>query len=165
LRVHEFRKFIELPSRTGERFEVALDIDPEDEKDRKSLVDGGWNLTEPRTVTADPWSYRSYIQRSGAEFMVAKNLYVDTWSGWFSDRSICYLASAKPVLAQNTGFDRRYPTGVGLLCFSTIDEAVEGVEAIKADYRRHAQAAREIAEEFFDAKHVLRRLLVTVGVT
>ncbi|MGH7564070.1 MAG: glycosyltransferase [Gemmatimonadota bacterium] len=159
LRVHEFRKFFELPRRTSERFELALDIDPADELDRAALECSGWAIADPVRSAGDPWRYRDYIRRSKAEFMVAKNIYVDTQSGWFSDRSICYLASGKPVLAQDTGLRDRYPNGEGLLLFSTLDEAVEGVEEIAGDYERHSRAARAIAEEFFDSDKVLSRLL------
>ncbi|MGH7556631.1 MAG: glycosyltransferase [Gemmatimonadota bacterium] len=159
LRVHEFRKFFELPQRTGEHFELALEIDPEDERDRAVLETNGWVLTDPVREAGDPWRYREYIRRSKAEFMVAKNIYVDTLSGWFSDRSICYLASGKPVLAQDTGLRDRYPNGEGLLFFSTLDEAAEAVEDIASDYARHSRAARAIAEENFDSDKVLSRLL------
>lgn len=164
LRVHEFRKFISLPRRTDERFELALDIDPADDRDREVLSSSGWALVDPVAEAGDPWRYRDYIQRSKAEFMVAKNIYVDTHSGWFSDRSLCYLASGKPVLAQDTGFRDRYPTGEGLLAFSTLEEAVEGVEEIAADYERHSRAARAIAEDFFDSDKVLSRLLDRLGI-
>jgi hypothetical protein len=164
LRVHEFRKFIELPSRTKESFEIALEIDPVEVDDLASLRANGWSLADPRAVAGDPWSYRRYVQGSKAELGVAKNIYVDSRSGWFSDRSICYLASGKPVLAQDTGFTRHYPTGEGLLAFSTLDEALEGVDEISRDYRRHSLAARALAEEWFDSKKVLTRLLARLGV-
>jgi len=96
--------------------------------------------------------------------MSAKNMYVQTRGGWFSDRSACYLASGKPVLAQDTGISDLYPTGEGLIVFSTLDEAVAGVEAIQSDYERHSRAAREIAEEYFDSDKVLARLLEKLGV-
>ena len=159
LRVHEFRKFVELPQRTAERLELALDIDPADARDREALEENGWVLADPIAEAGDPWRYRDYIRRSKGEFMVAKNIYVDTWSGWFSDRSLCYLASGKPVLAQDTGFRDHYPTGEGLFAFSTLEGAVEGVEEIATDYERHSRAARAIAEEFFDSDKVLGRLL------
>ena len=124
----------------------------------------GWRLADPREVAGDPWRYRDYIQRSSAELMVAKNLYVETRSGWFSDRSACYLASGRPVLAQDTGLDGLLPTGEGLITFSTLDEAVAGVEEIEGDYERHSRAAREIAEEHFAAARVLPRLLEELGV-
>ncbi len=163
LRVHEFRKFVDLPRLVGGDFELALDIHPDERRDLDLLERGGWRLVRPQDVAGDPWLYQRYIQGSKAEFMVAKGIYVDTRSGWFSDRSICYLASGKPVLAQDTGLRDLLPTGEGLLVYSTLDEAVEGVQAIRADYHRHSRAAREIAEEFFDSRKVLGRLLERLG--
>jgi glycosyltransferase involved in cell wall biosynthesis len=96
--------------------------------------------------------------------MVAKNLYVDTRNGWFSDRSACYLASGRPVLAQDTGLDGLVPHGEGLVTFSTLEEAVEGVGEITGDYERHSRAARAIAAEHFAAERVLPRLLDKLGV-
>ena len=96
--------------------------------------------------------------------MVAKNMYVATNSGWVSDRSLCYLASGRPVLAQDTGLGARYPLGRGLVAFSTLAEAVDGAEAIARDYPRHASAARALAEAYFDSDTVLSRLLGAVGV-
>ena len=164
LRVHEFRRFFELPDRTSARFEVALDIDDAEVDDLAQLEANGWKLVDPREVAGDPWRYREYVQRSAAELMVAKNLYVDTRNGWFSDRSACYLASGRPVLAQDTGLDGLVPSGEGLLTFSTLEEAVAGVEEITGDYERHSRAARAIAEEHFAAERVLPRLLEKLGV-
>ena len=95
--------------------------------------------------------------------MIAKNMYVQSRSGWVSDRSICYLASGKPVLAQDTGFSRRYQTGQGLLAFTTLEEACSGVEEISGNYARHCRAARAVAEEHFDSDKVLPRLLEQIG--
>jgi len=164
LRVHEFRKFVELPRRTGQRFELAVDMDPTETRDIALLDDNGWVRVNPRDVASTPDAYRQHIAASKAELMVAKNLYVDTKSGWFSDRSICYLASGRPVLAQDTGLKGLYPTGEGLLTFSTLDEAAVGVEAINRDYARHAKAASVIAEQYFDSRKVLRKLLEQLGV-
>jgi hypothetical protein len=164
LRVHEFRRFLELPERAPVEFEVALDIHEAEIDDLTALRSHGWELADPRQVAGDPWRYRDYIQRSGAELMIAKNLYVEMHSGWFSDRSACYLASGRPVLAQDTGLEGLLPTGEGLVTFSTLDEAVAGVEEIERDYERHSRAAREIAEEHFAAAKVLPRLLEQVGV-
>lgn len=96
--------------------------------------------------------------------MIAKNLYIETRSGWFSDRSACYLASGRPVVAQDTGLDGLLPSGEGLLLFSTLDEALAGVEEIAGDYERHSRAARAIAEEHFAAEQVLPRVLEDLGV-
>jgi hypothetical protein len=111
-----------------------------------------------------PEAYQSYIAGSKAEFSVARGMYVQTRSGWFSDRSACYLASGRPVLAQDTGLRDLYPTGAGLLTFDTLDDAVGAVEEVEGDYLGHSHAARQIAEEFFDSRRVLSRLLATLGV-
>jgi hypothetical protein len=164
LRVHEFRKFLPLPRRTGRPFHVAMSIDRVETSDLAALLENGWVLDDPRKVACDPWAYQKYVQQSRAEFMVAKNMYVGTRGGWSSDRSLCYLASGKPVIAQDTGLQRLYSGHEGLLLFSTLDEAVAAVEAVEADYARHAQAARGVAEEHFDSDRVLRRLLAKLGI-
>lgn len=163
LRVHEFRKFATLPQAAGGRFELALEIDPAETADIDLLGRGGWELIDPARAGATPSSYRSFIGGSAAEFMVAKGIYVDSASGWFSERSICYLASGRPVLAQDTGLAELYPLGTGLVTFSTLDEAVAGVESIRADPGGHARAARAIAEAHFDSDKVLTRLLERLG--
>jgi hypothetical protein len=164
LRAHEFRKFAPLPRFTGAPFRLALDLHPAEARDRALLTENGWLMVDPKEVAGDPWAYRSFIQGSRGEFMVAKNMYVQSNSGWLSDRSLCYLASSRPVLAQDTGFRHRYPTGEGLFAFSTLDEARAGVEAIRSDPERHARAARALAEEYFDSDKVLTRLLEELGV-
>jgi hypothetical protein len=164
LRVHEFRKFVELPDRTDAEFELALDIHPDETADLQLLEAHRWRLVDPRQVARDPDVYRDYVRRSCAEFMVARGMYVTSRCGWFSERSMCYLAGGKPVLAQDTGIRKLYPTGEGLVIFSTLEEAVAGVEAIRGDYERHSRAARELAEEYFDSNKVLTRLLEKLGV-
>lgn len=164
LRVHEFRRFLPLPGLTDATFEVALDIDPAEKRDLTSLVEHGWTLLDPCAVAGDPDAYRDFIQASRAELMVAKNMYVDTRSGWFSDRSACYLASGKPVLAQDTGFERMLPSGDGLLTFATLEQAAAAVERVAGERERHARAARAIAEEHLAAERVLGRLVGELGV-
>jgi hypothetical protein len=157
--VHEFRRFAELPRRSGAPFELALDIHPDETADLQLLHETGWTLADPKAVASTPSVYRRYLQGSGAEVMIAKGMYVDSRSGWFSERSICYLASGRPVLAQDTGLAELYPVGDGLVTFSNLDEAVAGVESIMAAPADHARAARELAEEYFDSRRVLSRLL------
>lgn len=165
LRVHEFRKFVGLPSLCPDtRFEMALDIHPGDAKDIQLLREQGWLLVDPKVACGGPAEYREYIARSKAEFMVPKQMYVDTNSGLLSDRSVYFLASGRPVLARDTGIRDLYPMGEGLLTFSTLEEAAAGVEAINRDYARHANAAREIAIKYFDSDKVLSRLLDDLGV-
>ena len=158
LRVHEFRRFADLPSRCpSASYEYALDIDPIEVVDIDLLKAGGWRLVDPSAVASTPGQYREFIQGSVAEFMVAKNMYVRSRSGWLSDRSTCYLASGRPVIAQDSGWDEKYPAG--LLTFTTVEEALDAVEQVLGDYPRHRRAAREIAEASFDSDRVLDRLV------
>ena len=163
LRVHEFRRFLDLPRRTPATFRLALDIDRADHAELARLAEHGWGLVDPRSVAADPIAYREFIQGSAAELNVAKSLYVKTRGGWFSDRSACYLASGKPVIAQDTGFGEALPSGAGLLAFTTVDDAAAATEEVLGDYRRHAHAARELAEEHLAAGRVIERLLSRLG--
>jgi hypothetical protein len=163
LRVHEFRRFFDLPRDTGAAFELALDIDDVEVGDLTALDAAGWVRTDPCTAARTPASYRAWIQGSSAELMVAKNMYVATRGGWFSDRSACYLASGRPVLAQDTGLGGLYPVGEGLVTFSSYEEAVEGVHRITGDYPRHAVAARRVAAECFNSDTVLTALVNKVA--
>jgi hypothetical protein len=163
LRAHEFRRFIALPERTPAELRIAMSIDSSDVHDLERLSGCGWTLLDPTVVAGDPPAYKRFIQASGAEFTVAKGMYVDTRSGWFSDRSACYLASGKPVIAQETGFGAHLPTGEGLIPFTTLEEAVGAVEDVRADPGRHSRAARQIAEEHLDATRVLERLVEELG--
>jgi hypothetical protein len=158
-RVHEFRQFLELPRLVDADFELALDVDAAETRDLRALESNGWRLVDPRRVAGTPAAYRDYVRGSRAELCVAQQMYVATRSGWLSDRSVCYLASGKPVLAQDTGLADRYPVGEGLLTFSTLEQAAAGVEEIERDYARHSAAARALAQEHFDARAVLGRLL------
>ena len=148
-----------LPGLTAGRFELALDIHPADVKDIELLCGNGWSLVEPRRAAADPWRYRDYIRSSAAEVMIAKGMYVQTRSGWFSDRSICYLASGRPVLAQDTGLGDLLPTGDGLLTFATRRRG-GGSHASDCDAttRSTRSPARRLAEECFDSSIVLGAL-------
>jgi hypothetical protein len=156
---HQWRRLIHLPRRVDQEFEIALRIDPADEPDQIALEANDWHLSDPTEVADDPLAFRSYVQASAAEFSVAHPAYVDTGSGWVSDRTVRYLASGRPALVQDTGLGNRYPVGEGLLTFRTPDEAVAGVEAIAADYEVHSRAARALAEAHFDSDRVLGRFL------
>lgn len=158
-KAHSFRPLFSLPPRTGDRFEVALDIHPAEQADLVALKSNAWQLLDPGDVAGDPLRYRWFVQESAAEVGIAKNGYVVSGSGWFSDRSACYLAAGRPVLAQDTGFSHHLPTGKGLLAFRDLDEAADAVAAVRADYTAHARAARRIAVEHLDSDHVLPRLL------
>jgi hypothetical protein len=164
LRVHEFRKIVALPTLCDVSFELALDIDPAERADLELLARNGWSLVEPRKVAPDPRRYRDYIAGSGAELLVPKDAYVRSRGGWFSDRSVCYLASGRPVVARDTGFSDHLPSGDGLLVFEDLEQARAAVEEVSAAPRRHSRAARELAEELFDSDKVLGRLLDRLGV-
>jgi len=162
-KVHSLRRFIAVPRRTNERFLLALAIHPAETDDLAALDRNGWGLVDPAVVSATPDAYRAFIQASKAEFGIAKSGYVVSHSGWFSDRSACYLASGRPVLAQDTGLSGIIPTGCGLVTFSTEDEAVAGIETISRNYAAHAKGARELAEAHFESTHVLNSLLNEVS--
>jgi hypothetical protein len=151
-----FSDFVDLPARVGPVLEVAVGSAsaPLDLLRRK-----GWAVRDSRQPTRDQWTYQDYIQRSKAEFSVAKHGYVVSRSGWFSDRSVAYLASGRPTLVQETGFSDWLAAGRGVVPFSTPEEAARGIEEIQGRYRLHGQAAREIAEAYFDARKVLPPLV------
>jgi hypothetical protein len=158
---HEFMKFLDLPQRTEQAFELALSsFEPEDQV---MLEQHGWRVREALPVSADIDTYRQYIGQSRGEFTVAKDQNVRLRSGWFSDRSASYLAAGRPVITQETGFSNILPTGEGLFGFSTAEEALDAVDRINADYTRHSLGAYRIAREYFDYEVVLERLLADVG--
>ena len=158
----EWERIIDLPRRTPQRFELALKVDRQ--SDRELLEHNGWRVVAPEAMSLDVFgAYRSYIQGSRGEITVAKDQNVRLRSGWFSERDACYLASGKPVVTQDTGFRCVLPTGEGLFSFTTVDEAAEALEAVNADYQRNCRTARDIAEEFFEASGVAGRLLASIG--
>jgi hypothetical protein len=158
---HEWEKILDLPRLTTQPFELAVNVGAED---RKRLERHGWRIVSPFRFSLDVFgAYPAYIRQSRGELTVAKDQNVRLRSGWFSERDACYLASGKPVVAQDTGFSAVLPVGEGLFAFNTTEEALTAIERINGDYRRHAKAARAIAEEFFEAKTVARRLLEIVG--
>ena len=163
-KAHAWRAFMALPDKTNEQFLVALAIHPKETRDLANLAAHGWRLVDPARVSDTPDNYRAFIQGSKGEIGVAKSGYAVARCGWFSDRSVCYLASGRPVVAQETGFSRFVPTGEGLFAFEKEEDALEGIDAIARDYPRHSRAARAIAEAYFDADTVLPQLLDRVGV-
>ena len=156
--------YIEIPSQAQRPFELAANIHPEDETgDRESLLEHGWKLVRPDRVAGTLGSYRKYIRRSRAEFQCPKRIHIELKTGWFSDRSACYLASGRPVLAEETGFSEQLPTGRGLLRFNNVEEALAGVAEIDSNYSQHMRAAREIAEEYLSSEKTLRGMLAPCG--
>jgi hypothetical protein len=157
----QFLKFIDLPRCTKQALELALASD--DGETIRFLRSHGWRTVDAIPVSKDISPYREYILGSRGEFTVAKDQYVRPRSGWFSDRSACYLAAGRPVVTQDTGFGSVLPTGRGLFAFRTIEQVLDALEQIDADYDAHARAAREIAAEHFAAEKVVGSLLDRAG--
>jgi hypothetical protein len=160
---HEFLKFIDLPRRNRQAIELATGLGNLHSEERELLEWKGWKLIDALALTADPWRYRDYVRSSRGEFTVAKDLNVRLQSGWFSERSACYLAAGRPVITQDTGFGSVLPTGEGLFAFNTMEQILAAFEAINSDYEKHSRAARSIAEEYFRAETVLAKLLQDLG--
>jgi len=154
----EFKRFAGLPGKVAQPLELALKSYREGDAGIGLLRENGWLLSDASRI-GDLAGYQRYIARSRAEIGIAKNAYVKACSGWFSDRSAHYLASGRPVLAQSTGFERSVPPGRGLLAFGSMEEAIEGIEAINRDYDAHCLAARHVAEEWLDYRKVLPGML------
>jgi hypothetical protein len=156
----EFKRHLDLPERTGAPFELAV---REDEEALRLLAEHGWSRADAVAISGDPDGYRRYIQASRGEWTVARDQYVRPRTGWFSDRSACYLAAGRPVVTEDTGFGKFLPTGEGLFAFSNTDEAAAAIETIERDYEGACRAAHEIAAEYFAAESVLESLMTRAG--
>jgi hypothetical protein len=160
----EFLKFIDLPRRTQQEFELALAWENEkDEEVIPQLTSFGWNVVDAISLSLDIVPYRDYILGSRGEFTVAKDQNIRLRSGWFSDRSACYLAAGKPVVTQDTAFGNILPTGRGLFAFRNMEDILSAIDTIESNYEGHCRAAREIAEEYFAAEKVLGSLMERAG--
>ena len=176
---HEFLKFIDLPKRINQPIELAMNLaNLETIKHGRGtdvpslglatdeytlLTSNGWKLIDAPAFTTDPWLYRDYVMSSRGEFTFAKDQNIRLRSGWFSERSACYLAAGRPVITQDTGFGCTLPTGEGLFAFNTMEEIILAFDAINSDYKKHSDAARDIAEEYFRAEKVMAKVLVDLG--
>jgi hypothetical protein len=158
-KVHSLRELFALPGRTQDCLVLAMAVHPDERSDVEALDRHGWQFADPREVAGTPGDYAAFIRASKAELGIAKSGYVRSRCGWFSDRSACYLATGRPVVAQETGFSRHLPAGEGLLAFTGVDDAADALAEVSRDPARHARAARAIAEEVFDSDRVLRALL------
>jgi hypothetical protein len=158
-KAHSLRQFFGLPRSTKERFRLALGIHNSEIKDLEALAQNGWEIINPAQAVRTPGDYQEFVQNSWAEFGIAKSGYVHSRCGWFSDRSACYLASGRPVIAQETGFSRHIQTGEGLFAFSDEQDIIDAIGKLNSNYQRHALAAREIAERYFASEKVLSTLL------
>jgi YHS domain-containing protein len=175
----EFLKFIDLPRRVCRPVELALNLGvrkpiraADNEAvpalglapDARDLLEShGWRLADAPPFTTDPWRYRDYVRASAGEFTVARDLNVRLRSGWFSERSACYLAAGRPVITQDTGFSSVLPTGEGLFAFNSMEDILAAFDAVQSDYAKHSRAARAIAEEYFRAETVLTKVLGDLG--
>jgi hypothetical protein len=165
LKHHEFRRLIDLPERVeGTRFELALDIEPADAPDLHALRAHGWSVVSSKDVASTPQAFGEYVRGSCAELSAAQPAYVQTGSGWFSDRTAAYLAAGRPALVQDTGVGRALATGEGLVTFSSPQEAVEGARRIAAEPLAHGEAARRLAREHLDSDLVLGGLIEALGI-
>ncbi|MEY2442109.1 MAG: hypothetical protein QOJ46_1535 [bacterium] len=160
-KVDEFERFLSLPELAREPLELALAID-HDDPDRARLAAHGWLLEDPGLVST-PERYRDYVCSSLGEFSCAKGGYAGTRSGWFSDRSACYLAAGRPVVLQATGFEDVLPVGLGVFAVQSAEEAAGALSEIRGDYARHSAAARELAREHFDGERLLGDALELAG--
>jgi hypothetical protein len=158
----EFLRFIAAPKKAGEAFELATNI--KHAATRRKFERNGWQLRCPLQMSVDYWLYRDYVQHSKAEFTVAKDQYVRLNTGWFSDRSACYLAAGRPVITQETGFTKIYGGEAGLLSFRSLGEIVDAVKEINGDYAKHSRAAYNVAREFFESEKVLKLILDRAGI-
>ena len=153
-------KVIDLPSRSPAPLELALGVN---EEVARMLSEHGWRQVNSVDISRDFDRYRKYIQGSRGEFTVARDQYVRPNTGWFSDRSACYLAAGRPVITQETGFSKYLPTGNGLFGFTTIEDILASIEAIETDHAAHCRAAREVAAEYFGAEKVIGSLMERAG--
>jgi hypothetical protein len=156
----EFEKFLDLPRQRAVSFELAAGVD---ENVERLLREHNWRQVNSVEISKDIDRYRDYIQRSRGEFTVARDQYVRPYTGWFSDRSACYLAAGRPVITQETGFSKFLPTGRGLFGFRTMEDILAAVDAIESDYAGHCRAAREVAAEYFAAEKVVGSLMERAG--
>ncbi len=177
-----FLQFLDLPRRTSQPIELALNLgegEPgeaerarakvakpgavtdyvSDAIDRAALEQHGWRIRHAGAVSSAPEAYQSYIQHSRGEFSCVKPSCIRFQNAWVSDRTLCYLASGKPVVVQDTGPSRLLPNGAGMFRFSNMDEAVKAFDAINADYEKHCREARQIAETLFDSRRIMRSML------
>src|SRR5207247_9916526 len=155
-----FLDFANLPRLTSQPLELALFLRTErDLAESKDLEARGWRIRHSHEVAATPEMYQGYIQSSRGEFSCAKPSYIKQQTAWVSDRTVCYLASGKPVVVQDTGPSAFLPSGEGMFRFSTAEQAAEALEAINVDYEKHCRAARQLAETCFDARRVVGKIL------
>jgi len=154
-----FLPYLELPSRTAQRLELALCLSPDQDDERAALQTRGWRVIDATVAAATPWDYQLYIQNSRGEFSCVKPSCVRLQNAWISDRTLCYLASGKPAVIEHTGPSSFLPDAAGLFRFRTLEDAAQCLEAVASDYERQCRLARQLAEEYFDARKVVSSVL------
>ena len=162
-KAEELSRFLRLPSLAGESIEIAVESGAGEDL-LSELAHNGWLVESAELLTSSPEAYREYVTASAGEFSCAKGLYVGSRSGWFSDRSACFLAAGRPVVIQDTGIQDILPTGAGLVAVATVEEAAEAIQRIRKDYEHQSTIARRIALDHFDARRVLPALLELMGI-
>jgi hypothetical protein len=156
----EFCRFLDLPAVVAPaQLELALAPGKTVKSPYQLLRQRGWRVVDPDKACGNLDNYRGYLRSSKAEWSVAKEAYAAARSGWFSERSACYLAAGRPVVVQDTGFDAVLPVGEGIVSFSTLADAAAGIRTVEAEYDAHSRAALQIAEDYFDSSKVLERLV------
>jgi hypothetical protein len=159
-----YLRYVRLPRLIDRPLELAANIGQSDPVgDASMLRENGWRIVDPHQVASSPERYREYIRASRGEFMCPKPIHVHLQTGWFSDRSLAYLASGRPVAAEETGFSERIPTGLGLVAFRDIDGAAAAIAEIDGNYERHRHAAREIVEAYFNWHTTVETILSACG--
>ena len=156
-----FAKVLDVAKRANQPVELAMDFYSGSDFERAKA--GGFSFIPATPMSLNVDQYRTYISGSRGEFTVAKDLYVRTRSGWFSDRTVCYLAAGRPVVTQSTGFEKFVPTGKGLLSFNDCDSAVRAIAEVNREYTQHCKAARTIAHEYFSASRLLGEVADVIG--
>src|SRR5262249_30839518 len=150
-----FLPFLDLPARVGVPLEIAVQLGDDERDERRCLLRAGWRIVPAHDAAGSAGAYGSYIRASRGELSCAKPSAVLLGNGWISDRTVCYLASGRPAVVQDTGPSEALPVNEGLWRFRTPEEAVFALEAVEADHDRQTRLARKLAEELFDARTVL----------
>ncbi len=156
----EFKKFITIPQLSPEKFKIGIGGKAPIEE----LKRNGWTVIDGAELTSTPENYQNFIFSSKGEISIAKNVYVAMKTGWFSCRSVCYMAAGKPVVLQDTGFSKYIPAGEGVLVFNNLDEAIDAINNVNVDYKKHCKAALDAAKEYFDYTIVLKDMLDKIGI-
>jgi len=156
MKADSFDDYMDLPKKTNSIMELAVS---DSAAPKQRLIENGWHLAYPQSISSDPWKYQEYIQQSKAEFSIVKHGYVAGRTGWFSERSACYLASGRPVVLQDTGFSDWLKTDFGLIPFNDANEALFAIEEINNNYVKHCRNARELAETYFSSDKILTEVI------